>query len=62
MALPLLSGRFPLAITFGVDLLLATRQHILRCDIACSTVQADVVVILHIAVPVQLEMERAFSQ
>jgi hypothetical protein len=30
--LPLLSGRFQLAVAFCVDLLLPTRQHILRCD------------------------------
>src|SRR3954449_1352923 len=48
-ALPLLSGRFPLAVTFGVDLLLSPRQHILRCDVAGGAVQTDVVVMLHVA-------------
>ncbi|MBV9679701.1 MAG: hypothetical protein JO185_25415, partial [Acidobacteriaceae bacterium] len=38
-ALPLLSSRFPLAVTFGVDLLLPPRQHILRCDVAGGAVQ-----------------------
>ena len=32
--LPLLSGRFQLAVAFGVDLLLTTRRHILRRDAA----------------------------
>ena len=47
--LALLSGGFQLAVAFGVDLLLTPRQHVLRRDVAGGTVQADVVVMLHVA-------------
>ena len=43
------SGGFQLAVAFRVDLLLTPRQHILRRDVADGTVQADVVVMLHVA-------------
>src|SRR5579863_2191489 len=45
----LLSGGFQLAVAFRVDLMLTPRQHVLRRDVASSTVQADVVVTLHVA-------------
>ena len=40
---------FQLAVAFCVDLLLTPRQHVLRRDVAGGTVQADVVVMLHVA-------------
>ena len=45
----MLSGGFQLAVAFRVDLLLTARQHVLRRDVAGGTVQADVVVMLHVA-------------
>jgi hypothetical protein len=49
VTLALLCGGFQLAVAFRVDLLLTTRQHVLRRDLAGGTVQADVVVMLHVA-------------
>src|SRR5229473_3105353 len=49
MILALLSGCFQLAVAFRVDLLLTPRQHVLRREVAGGTVQADVVVMLHVA-------------
>ena len=48
-ALPLLPGRFQLAVAFRVNLLLPPRQHVVRRDVAGGTVQADVVVMVHVA-------------
>jgi len=48
VTLALLSGGIQLAVAVGIDLLLTPRQHILRRDVAGGTVQADVVVMLHI--------------
>ena len=45
----LLPGSFQLAVAFRVDLLLTPRQHVLRRDVAGGTVQADVIVMLHVA-------------
>ena len=47
--LPLFSGRLQLPISLGVDLLLTPRQHALWCDVADGAVQADVVVVAHVA-------------
>lgn len=44
--LPLLSGRFQLAVAFCVDLLLPAY---LRRDVAGGAVQADVIVVVHVA-------------
>ena len=49
VTLALLSGGFQLAVAFRVDFLLTPRQHVLRRDVAGGTVQADVVVMLHVA-------------
>jgi hypothetical protein len=49
VTLALLPGGFQLAVAFRVDLLLTPRQHVLRRDVAGGTVQADVVVMLHVA-------------
>jgi hypothetical protein len=46
--LTLLSGGFQLAVAVSLDLLLTSRQHVLRRDMAGGTVQADVVVMLHL--------------
>src|SRR6202034_3734067 len=48
VTLALLSGGFQLAVAFRVDLRLTPRQHVLRRDVAGGTVQADVVVMLHV--------------
>ena len=50
MTLALLSSGFQLAVPFRVDLLLTPRQHVLQRDVAGGTVQADVVVMLNVAV------------
>ena len=47
--LTLLSGGFQLAVAFRVDLLLTPRQHVPRRDVSGGTVQADIVVMLHVA-------------
>src|SRR3974390_3058877 len=47
--LALLASLFQLAVAFRVDLLLTPRQHVLRRDVAGGTVQANVVVMLHVA-------------
>src|SRR5713101_3405351 len=47
--LPLLSRRLQLPIPIGVNLLLSARQHVLWCDVAGGTVQANVVVMLDVA-------------
>jgi hypothetical protein len=49
VTLALLSGGFQLAVAFRVDFLLTPGQHVLRRDVARGTVQADVVVMLHVA-------------
>jgi hypothetical protein len=46
--LPLLPGRFQLAVAFRVNLLLAPRQHVLRRDLAGGAVQSDVIVMVHV--------------
>ncbi len=43
-----LPGRFQLAVPSRVDLLLPARQHVLRRDSASGTVQANVVVVVHV--------------
>jgi hypothetical protein len=48
VTLALLSGGFQLAVAFRVDFLLTPRQHVFRRDVAGGTVQADVVVMLHV--------------
>ena len=47
--LALFSGRLQLPVAFRVDLLLSPRQHVLWRDVAGGTVQAYVVVMLHVA-------------
>jgi hypothetical protein len=47
--LTLLSGGFQLAVAFCVDLMLTSRQRVLRRDVAGGTVPADVVVMLYVA-------------
>ena len=47
--LPLLPRRLQLSISVGVDLLLTPGEHVLRRDVADRTVQADVVVMLDVA-------------
>jgi hypothetical protein len=49
MILPVFSRRFQFPIPVDLNLLLASGQPILRCDIADGTVQADVVVMLDVA-------------
>jgi hypothetical protein len=44
----MLPSRCQLSIPFGVDLLLAAGEHVLRRDVADGTVQADVVVMLDV--------------
>src|SRR4051794_35315677 len=47
--LPLFSGLLQLPIPLGMDLLLMPGEHVLRRDIANRTVQANVVVMLDVA-------------
>ena len=47
--LPLLPSRRQLLVSFDVNLLLTTGQHILRRDVADGTVQSDLVVMLDVA-------------
>jgi hypothetical protein len=47
--LPVFSRRFQFPIPVDLNLLLASGQHILRRDLADGTVQADVVVMLDVA-------------
>ncbi len=47
--LPLLPRRLQLPIPVGVNLLLTPGEHVLRRDVADRTVQADVVVMLDLA-------------
>ena len=47
--LPLFPRRFQLPVPFGVNLMLATGEHILRRDIADGTVQAGLIVMLDVA-------------
>ena len=47
--LALFSGLLHLPIPLGVDLSLTPREHVLRRDVADGAVQADVVVMLHVA-------------
>src|ERR1700726_3243636 len=47
--LPLFSRRLQLPIPLGVDLLLTPGEHVLRRDVANRAVQADVVVMLDVA-------------
>src|SRR5215471_17226494 len=47
--LTLFSGLLQLPISLTMDLLLTAGEHVLRRDVANGTVQADVVVILHVA-------------
>ena len=46
--LPLLPRRLQLPVALRGDLLLPSRQHVLRGDVARGTVQPDVVVVVHI--------------
>jgi hypothetical protein len=43
--LPLLPRRLQLPVVLRVDLLLPPCQHVLRRDVACGAVQADVIVV-----------------
>src|ERR1019366_2835441 len=47
--LALFSGLLQLPISLGMDLSLTPGKHILRRDVADGAVQADVVVMLHVA-------------
>jgi len=47
--LPLFPRRLQLPVAFGVNFALASAQHILRRNVADGTVQADVVVMLDVA-------------
>src|SRR5258708_26088038 len=65
--LALLPGRCQLPVPFAVNLLLASGQQILRRDVAYGTVQADVVVMLDVALheaprSVLQEQQRACRQ
>jgi hypothetical protein len=46
---PLFSRLFQLPVSLGMDLLLTTGEHVLRRDVADSTVQADLVEMLDVA-------------
>jgi len=52
--LPLLPPRLQLPIPVGVDLLRSPGEHFLRRDVADRTVQADVVVMLDVALDAAL--------
>src|SRR6516164_8510387 len=45
----LLPRRHQLPVALRVDLLLPSRQHVLRSDVARGAVQADVVVVVHVS-------------
>src|SRR5215467_12594273 len=47
--LPLFSRLLQLPISLGMDLLLTPGEHVLRRDVTDGTVQADMVVLLHVA-------------
>lgn len=49
MNLPQFSRLFQLPIPLGMDLLLTLGEHVLRRDVADCTVQAEVVVMLDVA-------------
>jgi hypothetical protein len=49
MNLPLLSRRLQLPIPLGMNLVLTPVEHVLRSDVARGTAQADVVVMLDVA-------------
>src|SRR5215472_3475586 len=48
MSLPLPPGSFYLSVTFSMNLMLASVEHVLRSDVTDGTVQTDVVVMLYI--------------
>ena len=47
--LPLFSRLLQLPIPLGMDLLLTPGEHVFRRDVADGTVQADIVVMFHVA-------------
>src|SRR6516162_7698304 len=49
--LTLFSCLLKLPISLSMDLLLTAGEHVLRRDVANSTVQADIVVMFHVALP-----------